>query len=97
MTLQNNGHPGTLNFHCVHDDEVLYYYKGQCSILPENASCVSITSTEQKEMLPVNNKPLKISKIDINKAHNKYWHVGEKALCATLKILGIKHTVKVAC
>ena len=80
MTLTKAGKTETLDFKRDHSD-VLYYFQGTRGIYPGGSDILSA------EVITT-----KLTSMDINEAHAKYGHIGEAALRATMKSLGIKMT-----
>ena len=67
--------------------ELLYYFEGTRDLGTIETVMTSTTTTQPPVIIPT-----KQIKIDINEAHDKFGHIGEVALRATLKTLNIEVT-----
>ena len=99
LSLHKEGCDNELTFSCE-DQGVLYYFKGKRTLQSETALSIhdSTTShtpdptptiTKTVTQLPTAKTTKKPTQIDINEAHDKYGHISEASLRATLKSLGI--------
>ena len=78
---KDDGSGGQLEFVSKGSD-VLYYYEG----VRTEPTTVMTAATKQVE------PTVNITKMDINEAHDKFGHIGEAALKATLKTIGLGTT-----
>lgn len=81
LSLMKTGHTGQLDFKS-NEENALYYFKGT----RKDQTKVMYTETEQTTPTTVQ------TRMDINEAHDKFGHIGEAALRATLKSTGIEAT-----
>ena len=103
--LHKEGYDNELTFSCE-DQGVLYYFKRKRTLQSETVLSIhdSTTSptpdptptiTKTVTQLPMAKTTKKPTQIDINEAHDKYGHISEASLRATLKSLGIEPTGKI--
>ena len=78
--LKSDGSGARLDF-TSSEHNVLYYYKGK----RVETTAMSISTEPEKHVTEV-------TKMDINEAHDKFGHIGQAALCATLKAINIQTT-----
>jgi len=105
LSLHKEGYDNELTFSCE-DQGVLYYFKGKRTLQSETVLSIhdsttnrtpdpTPTNTKTVTQLPTANSTKKPTQIDINEAHDKYGHISEASLRATLKSLGIEPTGKI--